>query len=160
MMMVDVLIAILLVVTVIDFRHFIIPDMVTVPGMVVGLAFSLVNPIITPLESVIGLVAGGASLYLLAIVGDHLFTKESLGGGDIKLAAMLGAWLGWQNMIVVFFGGALLGLVFAAFQMIRSSELRESRLIPFGPFLSLAAIVALFWGRQLIDLYVQGVLLR
>jgi leader peptidase (prepilin peptidase)/N-methyltransferase len=160
MALVDVIIAMLLVVTIVDFRHYIIPDMVTIPGIVIGLAFSLVNPLITPLESVIGLVAGGASLYLLAVLGDFLFKKESLGGGDIKLAAMLGAWLGWQNIIIVFFGGALLGLMFAIIQIARSKEMRAKRLIPFGPFLSLAAVIALFWGEKLITFYIQDVLLR
>lgn len=160
MLMVDVFISMLIVVTIVDFRHFLIPDMVTIPGIILGLAFSLVNPLVGPLDAVIGLLVGGVSLYLLAMVGDFIFKKESLGGGDIKLAAMLGAWLGWQNIIIIFFGAAVLGLIFAIIQMIRSSETRQTRLIPFGPFLSLAAVIALFWGRQLIDLYLTQVLMR
>ena len=117
--------------------------MVTIPGMILGLAFSLVNPLVGPLDAVIGLLLGGVSLYLLAMVGDFIFKKESLGGGDIKLAAMLGAWLGWQNIIIIFFGAAVLGLIFAIVQMIRSTETRRTRMIPFGPFLSLAAVIAL-----------------
>jgi leader peptidase (prepilin peptidase)/N-methyltransferase len=160
MVLVDVIIAMLLVVTIIDFRHYIIPDLITIPGIVAGLVFSLVNPLLSPLDSAIGLVAGGASLYLFAVAGEYLFKKEALGGGDIKLAAMLGAWLGWQNMIIIFFGGALLGLIFALVQMARSSQVRETRLIPFGPFLSLAAVITLFWGEELINFYINGVLLR
>ncbi len=160
MIMVDVFISMLIVVTIVDFRHFLIPDLVTIPGMILGLAFSLVSPVVSPLDAVIGLLVGGVSLYLLAIVGDFVFKKESLGGGDIKLAAMLGAWLGWQSIIIIFFGAAFLGLIFAVIQMARSSETRKTRLIPFGPFLSMAAVIALFWGRQLIDLYVTQVLMR
>ncbi|TFH65561.1 MAG: prepilin peptidase, partial [Candidatus Zixiibacteriota bacterium] len=130
----------------------------TVAGMILGLAASFVSPTVKPLDALIGLVAGGASLYLLALVGDFLFKKESLGGGDIKLAAMLGAFLGWQSIIIIFFGAAVLGLVYALIFMLFSRKMRQDRLIPFGPFLSLAALLALFFGNYLINLYVERVL--
>ncbi len=148
----------LLVVTFIDFEYYIIPDRITYPGMVLGLGLSFVNPLVTPLDALIGLVAGGASLYLLAILGDFIFKKESLGGGDIKLAAMLGAFLGWKNIIFIFFGAAVLGLIFAIGQMVLSRKQSAGRMIPFGPFLSLAAILALFFGEVLIDFYVHDIL--
>ncbi|MCK4858292.1 MAG: prepilin peptidase [candidate division Zixibacteria bacterium] len=158
MILADLFLALLLVISIIDFREYIIPDKITIPGIILGFAAAFVNPSITPMESFIGFLAGGVSLYLVALLGDYIFRKESLGGGDIKLAAMLGAWLGWQNMIIIFFGGALLGLVYAIFQMARSRQMRRTRLIPFGPFLSLAALIALFWGDYLIDFYLQHVL--
>lgn len=148
----------LLVVTFIDFEYYIIPDRITYPGMVLGLGLSFVNPLVTPLDALIGLVAGGSSLYLLAILGDYLFKKESLGGGDIKLAAMLGAFLGWKNIIFIFFGAAVLGLIFAVGQMVISRKEGAGRMIPFGPFLSLAALLALFFGEMLIDFYVHDIL--
>lgn len=148
----------LLVVTLIDFEFYIIPDRITYPGMVLGLALSWVNPLVTPLEALIGLLAGGASLYLLAMLGDLLFKKESLGGGDIKLAAMLGAFLGWKNIIFIFFGAAVFGLIYALLQMAASRKEGAGRMIPFGPFLSLAAIVALFFGETLINFYVHDIL--
>ncbi len=148
----------LLVVTVIDFRHYIIPDKITIPGMILGVATSFVSPTLRPLDSVIGLVAGGASLFLLALLGDFLFKKESLGGGDVKLAAMLGAFLGWRSILVIFFAAAVLGLVYALIYMVFSRQMRQTRMIPFGPFLSLAAIIALFFGNYLINLYVEKVL--
>lgn len=148
----------LFVVTVIDFQHYIIPDAITIPGMILGLAAAFVNPAVRPLDSLLGLVAGGASLFLLAMLGDFLFKKESLGGGDIKLAAMLGAFLGWKSIVLVFFGAAVLGLVYALVCMFFSRRMRESRVIPFGPFLSAAALIALFYGNYLINLYVEKVL--
>ena len=148
----------LLVVTFIDFEYYIIPDKITYPGMVLGLALSFVNPLVTPLDALIGLLAGGVSLYLLAVVGDFIFKKESLGGGDIKLAAMLGAFLGWKSIIFIFFGAAVLGLIYAVIQMIISRKLGAGRMIPFGPFLSLAALLALFFGEMLIDFYVHDIL--
>jgi leader peptidase (prepilin peptidase) / N-methyltransferase len=155
---VSVFFSLLLVVTVIDFRLYIIPDRITITGMILGLAAAFVSPVVKPLDAAIGLIAGGASLYLLAVVGDFLFKKESLGGGDIKLAAMLGAFLGWKNIILIFFGAALLGLIYALIYMIFSRRLRESRMIPFGPFLSMAAIIALFFGNYIVNLYVEKVL--
>jgi leader peptidase (prepilin peptidase)/N-methyltransferase len=150
--------ALLLVVTVIDFQHYIIPDKITIPGMILGLASSFVNPTNPPLSSLLGLLAGGVSLFLLATLGDFLFKKESLGGGDIKLAAMLGAFLGWKNIILIFFASAVLGLIYAVIQMAISEKVRKSRMIPFGPFLSLAGLIALFFGDYLINLYLERVL--
>lgn len=157
-LIVSVFFALLLVVTVVDFQHYIIPDKITIPGMILGIASSFVNPMNPPLSSILGLVVGGASLFLLAIVGDYIFKKESLGGGDIKLAAMLGAFLGWKSIIIIFFGSAVLGLLYAMIQMTFSREFRQSRMIPFGPFLSLAAIIALFCGNYLVNLYLEKVL--
>ncbi|MGB5107601.1 MAG: prepilin peptidase [Candidatus Zixiibacteriota bacterium] len=148
----------LLVVTFIDFEYYIIPDRITYPGMVLGMALSWVNPLVTPLDALIGLLAGGIALYLLAMLGDFVFKKESLGGGDIKLAAMLGAFLGWKNIIFIFFGAAVFGLIYAVMQMAVSRKQGAGRMIPFGPFLSLAALVALFFGEVLIDFYVHDIL--
>ena len=72
---------------------------------------------------------------------------------------MLGAFLGWKNIIIIFFGAAVLGLIYALVQMIFSKEMREKRMIPFGPFLSLAGLIALFYGDSLINLYLEKVLL-
>jgi leader peptidase (prepilin peptidase)/N-methyltransferase len=148
----------LLVVTFIDFEYYIIPDRITYPGMVLGMALSWVNPLVTPLDALIGLLAGGVALYLLAMLGDFVFKKESLGGGDIKLAAMLGAFLGWKNIIFIFFGAAVFRLIYAIIQMAVSRKQGAGRMIPFGPFLSLAALVALFFGEVLIDFYVHDIL--
>jgi leader peptidase (prepilin peptidase) / N-methyltransferase len=155
---VSVFFCLLLGVTVIDFQFYIIPDKITIAGMILGLAASFVSPTVRPLDAVIGMIAGGASLYLLAVVGDFLFKKESLGGGDIKLAAMLGAFLGWKSIILVFFGAAVLGLAYALIYMLFSRKMRQDRMIPFGPFLSMAALIALFFGNYLINLYVERVL--
>ncbi len=146
--------ALLLVITFIDFQYFIIPDKITYPGMIAGLALSFVSPLVTPLESIIGLLAGGGTLYLLAILGDYFLKKESLGGGDIKLAAMLGAFLGWKNIFIIFFASAVFGLIYALMRMAVARQTKAGRMIPFGPFLSLAGLLALFFGNLLVDFYV------
>ncbi|MFH2055528.1 MAG: prepilin peptidase [bacterium] len=155
---VNIFLSLLLVVIVTDFRHYLIPDKITLPGMVLGLLYSIYNPAVTPLEAVIGLLGGGIVLLALAWLGELLFKKEALGGGDIKLAAMLGAWLGWQSLALVFLFGAFFGLIFAIIKMATAADRSKARLIPFGPFLALAAIVALFWGQTLIRIYVEQVL--
>jgi leader peptidase (prepilin peptidase)/N-methyltransferase len=97
-------------------------------------------------------------LLLIGLLGDFLFKKESLGGGDIKLGAMLGAFLGWQKILFVFISSAALGLVGAALMMALSSKTRQNHQIPFGPFLAAAAVTALFFGDKVISLYLEQIL--
>lgn len=82
-----------------------------------------------------------------------MFRKESMGGGDIKMAAMLGTFLGWQKMLFVFVASAAIGLVVSGAIMLISSRMRQERVIPFGPFLALAAALAVAYGDQLIRFY-------
>jgi len=147
----------LLVVFFIDYDHQIIPDSITLPGMVLGLAYAFVPGGLTILESFIGLLVGGGSLYLVAILGDFLFKKESMGGGDIKLAGMLGAFIGWKKILLVFISSAAIGLVVSIAIMMFSAKLRESRMIPFGPFIAIAALIAIIAGDQIIDFYLVQV---
>jgi leader peptidase (prepilin peptidase)/N-methyltransferase len=145
--------SVLLAIFFIDLDYQIIPDALTIPGIIVGLGTSFMAGGIGIISSAIGLVVGGGALYLVALLGDWLFKKESMGGGDIKMAAMLGAFLGWQKVIIVFMGGAVIGLVMASIMMIFSKKLRSTRMIPFGPFLAVAAIIAIIYGEQIISFY-------
>ncbi len=142
----------------IDYDHQIIPDLITLPGMLLGLAVAFVPGGLGIGSAAIGLLVGGGSLYAVAMLGDFLFKKDSMGGGDIKMAAMLGAFLGWQKVLLIFISSAVIGLVISIVIMIFSSKLRESRVVPFGPFLAMAALVAMIYGDQLINLYIQNVL--
>jgi leader peptidase (prepilin peptidase)/N-methyltransferase len=150
----------LLTVFFIDLDFQIIPDRITLPGIALGLAVSLLPGGLSILDSLIGLLAGGGSLYLIALLGDWLFKKESMGGGDIKMMAMLGAFLGWQKVLFIFVAGAAIGLVVSLVLMLVSSRLRKERVVPFGPFLASAAIIAITWGDYLIDLYVSSFLIN
>jgi leader peptidase (prepilin peptidase)/N-methyltransferase len=147
--------SILIAIFFIDLDFQIIPDMFTIPGMVIGLGISLAPGGIGIIDSAIGLVVGGGVLYLIAELGDRLFKKESMGGGDIKMAAMLGAFLGWQKVVFIFFAGAVIGLVISIVIMFFSSELRSKRVIPFGPFLAIAAVVAIVYGDEIISYYLN-----
>ena len=150
----------LLVIFFVDLDFQIIPDSITLPGMVLGLAVSFFDGQIGIVSSIIGLLVGGGALYLVAVLGDWLFKKESMGGGDIKMAAMLGAFLGWQQVLFVFMASAVIGLVVSLVIMAFSARLRETRMIPFGPFLAMAAMVSILYGERIVGLYVTHFLGR
>lgn len=150
-----VLTLVLIPVFFIDFEHRIIPDVISIPGIVIGFGLSFVTAEPGWIGSLIGILLGGGGLLSLGLLGDYLFKKESLGGGDVKLAAMLGAFLGWQKVLFVFISSAMLGLIGAVIMMALSKKIRETHQIPFGPFLAAAAVIALFFGDKLISLYLE-----
>ena len=144
--------AALIVITWIDLEHQIIPDVISLPGIPLCFACSFVVPWTTPLQSGLGILVGGGILYIVA-EGYHLLTrKEGMGGGDIKLLAMIGAFLGWRGALVALLVGAcagsLVGLVLIA---VKGKNLKYA--VPFGPFLAAGAFAALLYGDQLITLY-------
>jgi len=143
--------AALLVVIVIDFYHKIIPDVISLPGIVIGFLCSFFNPVVTWQQSGIGLLIGGGVLYAIA-AGYYLFTKrEGMGGGDIKLLAMIGAFLGWQSLPFVVFGSSIIGAVVGIGAMAKQKKGGKT-MIPYGPFLSIAALLYMFY-RELINYY-------
>jgi leader peptidase (prepilin peptidase)/N-methyltransferase len=144
----------LIVITVIDLYHQIIPDVISLPGIGVGLAASLILPQITFFNSLIGLLLGGGSLFLVATFYQWLFKREGMGGGDVKLLAMIGAFLGWKAVVLTILLGSLVGsLIGVVVIMIRGKDLKYA--IPFGPFLSLGAALSLFYGENLIRWYLS-----
>ena len=146
--------AALLVVTFIDLRHQIIPDSISLPGIVFGLVSSAFLPNLTFLDSLIGIAAGGGSLLLVA-GGYYLFTKkEGMGLGDVKLLAMMGAFLGWKSILFIIMVGSLSGALVGITVMLTKKKDRKYA-IPFGPFLSLGALSYLLYGQEIIRWYVQ-----
>ncbi len=142
----------LMVVTFIDLSHQIVPDVITLPGMVLGLlAASTVLPP-GPINSLIGLFLGGGLFYFVAILSVTLLKKEGMGGGDIKLIAMIGAFLGWKGMLLTIFLAALSGSISGLFLVLCRGRSRAEP-IPFGPFLALGAMVSLFWGPEILHWY-------
>jgi leader peptidase (prepilin peptidase)/N-methyltransferase len=147
------LVAALLVITFIDIDHQIIPDVITYPGIVVGFITSLAVGHITYKESMIGIILGGGVLLLVAW-GYYLVTKrEGMGGGDIKLLAMIGAFLGWKGVIFTIFVGSAIGAAVGGVLSLRTEAGRRQP-IPFGPFLSLGALLFLFFGPQIVGWYI------
>ena len=138
----------------IDLEFQIIPDKITLPVLAIGLLGSLVAPPPGIVQALIGMVVGGGGLLLVAYFGEWLFKKEAMGGGDIKMAAMMGAFVGWQKILLIFMGGAFIGMVVSLIWMAVSKKIRQDRLIPFGPFLALAALMAVVYGDQIIRFYI------
>ncbi len=137
----------------IDLEHKIIPDKITLPGIVVGLVLALASDHIDIVSSILGVLAGGGGFLLIGLLGQKLFKKESLGGGDVKLAAMMGAFIGPLRIFLVFFLSAVLGLLVSVVVLMVSSRFRRERMLPFGPFLVLAALLVVFYGQEVIEWY-------
>lgn len=137
----------LLVLAGIDLEHQILPDLITLPGIPLGLLMGMLLPEASLLSSAEGLVLGGGIFYLVA-----LLSRGGMGGGDIKLAAMIGAFLGWQRLLLTIFLATLFGSVVGIPLLALKLKGRKDP-IPFGPFLSLGAFISLIWGGSLIGWY-------
>lgn len=149
-----VFVAALVVITFIDLDHQIIPDVISLPGIIVGFACSFVIPWHSWSDSLFGIFLGGGLLLGIAWVYELLTKREGMGGGDVKLLAMLGAFLGWKAIFPVIFiaslGGSLVGIPLI---LLRGENSRFA--LPFGPFLAAAALIYLFWGQMLLHWYLS-----
>jgi len=144
--------AALVTITFIDIDHRIIPDRISLPG--IGLCFlaALTLPHMGWQASLLGIVVGGGSLFVVAWTYSMLTGKEGMGGGDVKLLAMIGALLGWQGVIFTIFSASLLGTVVGLGVMVHArSNLKLA--VPFGPFLATGALAYIFMGRELVTWY-------
>ncbi len=150
------LIAALLVITFIDLDHRIIPDAITLPGIPIGLAASFGPGWISPSESLIGILAGGGSLFLVAWGYQLITQREGMGGGDIKLLAMIGAFMGWKGVLFTIFVASLTGTL-AGMALICRRRGDMKLAVPFGPFLAVGAIAYLFIGTELWSWYIAAV---
>ena len=159
----------LIAATFIDIQHRIIPDEISIGGIAVGFIFRLAGgfsagahgfSFLPALDSLLGILAGGGIIYLTGVIFDLVYFKllknppiqgetESMGGGDVKLLAMIGAFLGWKCAVLTFFiapfFGAAVGLV--------NLLIKKDHTIPYGPFLSFAAVICMFWSDKLIALF-------
>jgi leader peptidase (prepilin peptidase)/N-methyltransferase len=142
----------LIVLFAIDLEHHLLPDAITLPGIAVGFVFSLVFPP-GPVASLLGILLGGGSLWLLGEAYYRYSGQEGMGGGDVKMLAMIGAFLGWKQVLVTLVlssvAGSLAGLIVIAS---RRGGLKYA--LPYGTFLSLAALVASLQGERIVAWYV------
>jgi leader peptidase (prepilin peptidase) / N-methyltransferase len=145
-----VLLGALIAITAIDLRHQIIPDVISLPGIVVGfVANSLLPGGGGWLDSLIGIAVGGG-LFLVII----LVSGGGMGGGDMKLGAMLGAFLGWKLGLLALLLGVLAGGAVAVVLLLLGRKGRKDA-IPFGPYLALGGAVALLWGDRVLTWYLS-----
>ena len=144
---------ILIPIFVIDYYHYIIPDSISLSGLVIGIAASFIPGGITPLQMVIGILAGGGILVLIGLFGEYILRKkDAMGGGDIKLMAFIGAVWGWKIAILAIILGALFGSVIGVL-LILVRILPKDHRIPFGPFLGAGVWIAFLWGDALLLAY-------
>jgi len=145
----------LIVSSFIDLEHQLIPDAITLTGIACGLIIGTLLPgslgaqgaAAGFLKSLLGAAAGGSSIYILGFLGELIFRKEAMGGGDVKLMAMIGAFLGYKLVLLAFFIAPFFGA--AAGIAVKLKE--KKSVIPYGPHLSLAALVSIFWGERILS---------
>ncbi len=147
-----VFVSLLIPITFIDLDHQIIPDRFSLTGIVLGLGFSVCCLPISWRQSLLGILAGGGSLWLLAAGYYRLTGREGMGFGDVKLLAMIGAFLGVKSLLLVILVSSLAGSVIGVALMLVKGE-NSQYAVPFGPFLALGALVHLFWGEAIISWY-------
>jgi leader peptidase (prepilin peptidase)/N-methyltransferase len=145
-------VASLLVITFIDIDHQIIPDVISLPGIPIFFAASFALPEITLVESILGILIGGGSLWIVAQLYYVLTRKEGMGGGDIKLLAMMGAIIGWKGVIFTIFMASAIGTVVGLLVILKTRTSMKLK-VPFGPFLAIGAIAYIFLGPQLMTWY-------
>lgn len=147
--------------TFVDFEHLIIPDRVTLGGIVCGLACSALAPSLHETNSVwssltasiIGAAAGGGLLWGVAILGEFIFKKEAMGLGDVKLMGAIGAFFGWEAVLFTVMVSSLAGSIIGiSLILMRKKEMQSQ--IPYGPYLALAALIWMYWGSAWWDLYI------
>ncbi|MDD5005160.1 MAG: prepilin peptidase [Candidatus Omnitrophica bacterium] len=144
----------LIIATFVDFNFRIIPDEINIGGIILGLVISFIYPylhnssvnILGLYRSFLGIIIGGGIIWITGIIGDFVFKKETMGGGDVKLLAMIGAFLGWKMAILTFFIAPIFGAIVGIIIKLRT----KNSLIAYGPYLSLASVVVLFWGENIL----------
>lgn len=157
----------LVLVTFVDFDDWTIPNEVTFPGIPIGIACSLVEmfypesgfyvpgPFVPVFNSLLGALVGGGALYVLDKLSLVLLKKRGMGFGDVKLAAMLGAFFGLGVLLIIMLAsviGSIVGVAMIAVKG-RQTEEQEGHYLPFGPYLSLAGLIVMFLGRSIIETY-------
>ncbi len=148
-----VFISVLITISFIDIDHQIIPDIISLPGILIFASSFYFLPEMTIKDTILGIFAGGGSLYAVAFLYFLIKKQEGMGGGDIKLLAMIGAATGIKGVFFIIFAGSLLGTFFGILIMVYT-RIADSKLkIPFGPFLAMGAILYIFFGEQLIQWY-------
>jgi len=144
----------LIVISFIDIDYRLILNKITLPGIVVGTLLTLSFHVLSYTQVLMGFAIGGGGLLLIALLGTLLFRKESMGMGDIKLAAMVGVFLGVKGVAFTLLMAFFVAAFFSLGAMALKKANRQSQ-IPFGPFIAVASVMYLFWGEQMIRWYLR-----
>jgi len=147
-----ILLAGLVAITAIDLDHQIIPDVLSLPGIALGILFSLAPGGIGWASSLLGVLLGGGVFVVIIVASTFVLGQAGMGVGDVKLGAMLGAFLGWKLALLSILLSTLLGGPLAVALLATGRKSRKDP-IPFGPFLALGGFISLFWGEALLAWY-------
>lgn len=152
--------AMLIAISFIDLSHYIIPNRITLPGIALGLIFGAGLMLVHHRPSmlvnrVVGLLVGGMVILVMGLIGSLIFRREAMGMGDVKLMAMIGAFMGFypHTLLVILISAVMGSVVGGGYMLARKAGLKSP--IPYGPFLSAAAVISLFWGEELWEWYIS-----
>jgi leader peptidase (prepilin peptidase)/N-methyltransferase len=148
------LVSLLIAISQTDLHLYLIPDKIIVFGMAAGILLRIFIHDAPWWDYAGGFFLGGGLLYLAAVLGEWLLKKEAMGGGDIKLLAMLGIYLGMKGVLLTIFLGSVIGLIITIV-LLATGWMKKDQPIPFGPFLAIGACVAYLWGNQLVNAYLS-----
>ncbi len=137
----------LVVIAAIDLDHQLIPDRITLPGIPLGFLANLLTTRVSARDSATGILVGGGIFFVIILV-----SRGGMGGGDMKLGAMIGAFLGWRLTILAIFFAVAVGGVVAVWLLVTGTRGRKDP-VPFGPFLAVSSVVSLFWGEEVLAWY-------
>lgn len=155
-----ILISLLIIITFIDIDHYIIPDEIIILGSIIALIVNLTGYEVSFIDGIKGAIFAGGGVLLVTLLIEYIVKKEVMGGGDIKLYAMLGLFLGTKiallTVLLSIYVGGIYGVIFIINNKIRKKEFNS--MIPFGPFISIAALIAMFYGNSIIDFYINSFL--
>ena len=151
--------------TFVDLEHMIIPDRVSLGGIVLGLGLSTMVPLLHGeydgysgfITSFLGAATGVGILWFIAVLGKLIFRKDAMGMGDVKLMGAIGAFLGWQSVLFTLMGSSFLGAGVGITLVLTGKKEMQSR-IPYGPYIALAALVWMLWGPTLWNAYLNWLL--
>lgn len=143
----------LIIIAFIDLNEQIIPEVITLPGMVIGFILSFFVPYLSFVDSALGVVIGGGIILVIRLAGSLIFKKESMGIGDIELSAMIGAFLGWRYITISLFLGFFLGALTGISLILLKIKSKED-VVPFGPFIVLGSFITLLCGEKILSWYV------
>lgn len=148
-------ITVLIIITFIDIDHGIIPDVLSLPGIPIFFVLTwLFVPYMTWWNSLLGVLIGGGLLLGVSVAYKVVTKRDGMGGGDVKLLAMIGAIIGWQGVLFTIFVSAVLGTIAGVILMLKNRK-SLSLSMPYGPFLALGSILYIFFGKAISDWYIS-----
>lgn len=152
-----ILVSLLIITSFTDIKQQIVPNIIILICLISGLFFSLFGITINFLDAILGLIVGAGSLLIIGLISLLVLKKEGLGGGDIKLLGVIGLFIGWKMTLLTFLFSIYIGGIFSILLMLFKIKER-GEYIPFAPFISLATIISLLWGKDIVNWYLLSFL--